>query len=295
MDEYKCNLCSCNFKTKFSLDRHQNKKNACTMSTEFKCDKCNKCFKTNQNLKFHKTKDICKKNFIKVDQSFLKQNLNIEDALRDILTHNFSIDDKIMFIKKLNNGLLSEEIQKIINIDLHIDTKIILLKTISIPNNSQNNSQNNSNNNNSNNTINNIQINKFGKEDTSYLTDHFLKNLIKNNNCENILLKLSNEIYLNSIHPENHTVKIDNINNKLCKIKDNNKWIVSPREVILKDIYDKICIIIEDNLGELEDSIEEKKLKLINEYIEKEFEDEAIKDFAKKLAFNIYNFYITNI
>ena len=81
------------------------------------------------------------------------------------------------------------------------------------------------------------------------------------------------------------------MNNKFCKIKENNKWITATKDTALKKIFNKACSIVETIITENKNSISEKQIKQINDYIERDFEDKAIVESVKKLALNIYNFY----
>jgi rubredoxin len=122
MENYKCNLCNYQFNTKFSLERHQNKKKKCNIVTEFKCSKCNKCFTQRKNLLYHVKNDICKDIQI---QNITKNDINdIKKAILDIIESKMDINKKISMIKLINNTLINENIIEILNNELPIDTKI---------------------------------------------------------------------------------------------------------------------------------------------------------------------------
>jgi hypothetical protein len=67
-------------------------------------------------------------------------------------------------------------------------------------------------------------INNFGKEDISYLDSNYFTNLIMNQPIETGYVQLIKDIYLNKEHPENQTVKVDNLNNKYAFIFNEGKW-----------------------------------------------------------------------
>ena len=274
METFKCNKCSLSFSNKQILERHQNKKKECNIVTKFKCQKCGKYFAQKKNLTKHNETTNCLKN---IDSSKPINNKN-ELALLEILNSDMKIESKIKLIKIINVNLTDENIVEILNNNISVDTKIILLNTQNTPTNITNN------------TI-NYNFNNFGNENIEYLNDNFLTKLINNNFGESIFLQLSNEIYLNEVHPENQTIKIDNLNNKFCKIKENNKWITTCKDTALKKIFDKVSSIVESCLHDNKDSIPEQKINIINGYIEKDFKDELVVEAVKKLAFNIYNFY----
>jgi hypothetical protein len=277
----KCNKCNKKFNTGQSLDRHLNRKFSCIKETDFKCNNCNKNFKYKKNLLEHTTKDICKK----IETI---QNDNISNALIDIINNDISMDDKIFCIKKFNTTLNDDEIKRYINLKVCINTKIALLTNVNKSNSGVTNITNNTTNTTNNN---NIQIN-FDNENISYLTKSYYEKLLNNNFPENIVLQLSNEIYLNKNHPENQTIKINNLKNNLCKIKEEDKWITSSKDDALKKIINKMYNIIAEVIDENEGIISENKTTAIfEEYLDKEFDDEIIKETVKKLVLKIYNFH----
>ena len=282
MDNFTCKICSLPFFSKFSLERHEQKKIKCNTKTEFKCDKCNKYFKQKKTLVNHIENNLCKIILSIPNSSSDSKN---EEALLGIINSKITIESKIKLIKVINNTLIDENILEIINNDIPINTKIILLNTRTTLD------AKTINNNTTNNTI-NYNFNNFDQENLEYLNEKYFKKLLTSNAYgESIFLKLSNEIYLNEQHPENQTIKIDNLNNKFCKIKENNKWITATKDTALKKMFNKACSIVETIINENKDTISEKQIKQINDYIERDFEDKAVVESVKKLALNIYNFY----
>jgi len=271
-----CKKCNKDFKTTQSLDRHLNRKFSCIKDTDFKCNICNKNFKYKKNLLEHTTKDSCKIQIIHNDYS--------SNILIDLINNDLSIDDKIIHIKHLNPLLDNEYIKKVIDDKMSINTKIGLLTNLNKISGVTNITNNTTNNN-------NIQMN-FDNENISYLTKPYYEKLLNNNFPENIVLQLSNEIYLNKNHPENQTIKINNLKNNLCKIKEENKWITSSKDDALKKIINKMYNVIAEVIDNNEGIISENKTNAIfEEYLDKEFDDEVIKETVKKLILKIYNFH----
>jgi len=284
MEDYTCKKCKIMFATKSSLERHLNKNLKCDVKTEFQCKKCLKYFKQKNNLIQHTEKKLCK---VIIENKNNNINNKNENALLDIIESKITVDKKINMIKLINNTLIDENIIEILNNELSINTKITLLNTKS----------NFTINNNTTNNTTNIQFNNFGHENIDYFNDNYLKRLINTVSSANkigaeaVVLKLSNEIYLNEKHPENQTIKIDNLNNKFCKIKQNNKWITADKNESLKKIFNRACEIVSMCIMENKNMYKEAQLETINGYIEKDFDDEIIIETVKKLALDIYNFY----
>jgi len=283
MENQICKLCNTIFSSKYTLQRHQNKSTKCNNNTEFKCNNCGKCFKFNKNLKEHLKNDICNKKNIT-----FSNDLSLDDNIKNILLAN---DDTIFYLKVLGLVMEEENIKKIIDGKLPLATKISLIK--SNINNKPTISNNNSNN--TINTTNNIQINSFGNEKTDYLTNEYFIKLLNNNYGKDSFLKLSNEIYLNKDKPDNNTIKIDNLNNKYCKIIENNKWITTTKDKAIKDLFNRVTDILMNLMDDLEESIPEKRRDIISNYLEKDVDDEYIKETLTELILKIYNFTINDL
>ena len=93
------------------------------------------------------------------------------------------------------------------------------------------------------NTINTINLNVFGKENLSMITDEIKKELIKG--PFKMMPKLLKMIYFNKDHPENHTMKLVNKNKELMKVHKKKGW-----EFV--DKQDTIDYIIEDKNYEVD-------------------------------------------
>ena len=142
-------------------------------------------------------------------------------------------------VKKKNEKVIKKE-QEIEELKERIDT---LMKqgtgnTYNI--NNVNNSHNTTTNVQQNNTIN---LNVFGKEDLSMLTDEFKKELIKG--PFTMMPKLMEKIYFNEKYPENHTIKMVNKNKDLMKIHNEEGW-------KLADVTDTVDYILEDKNYEVD-------------------------------------------
>jgi len=287
MKEYLCNICNIMFYNKQSLDRHQNKKVKCNIKTEYKCNDCNKCFKQKKNLIDHQEKDICNNKIKLIDEKSKIDNKNIinNETIIEILLNED--EDKVFLLKALGLTITDNEINKILLSKISINAKVDIIK------NNINKSSNLSNSIlNSNNTINtnNININNFGNENVDYLTTKYFENLLLNNHGKDSFLKLSNEIYLNKEQLNNNTIKIDNLNNKYCKIIENNKWITTTKDSALQKIFLKVSNIILLIMDDIKDTVPEKRRKIIEDYLNKDFEDKYIKETISDFILNIYNF-----
>jgi hypothetical protein len=132
-------------------------------------------------------------------------------------------------------------------------------------------------------------------EDYKFRVATEIRNSYKNNYGQESLLKLSNEIYLNKDKPENNTIKIDNLNNKYCKIIENNKWITTTKDSAKEKIFTKVSDIILLILDDVKDKVPKNKRDIITNFLEKDVDDEYIKETLTEMVLKIYNFTINDL
>lgn len=89
------------------------------------------------------------------------------------------------------------------------------------------------------------KLNMYGKENTKYITKEYIKNKIKYGAYRLIpeILKL---IYFNDYHPENKTIRITSEKSKYSDIFNGVRFIKYPKQELINDIIQKICILIQD-------------------------------------------------
>jgi hypothetical protein len=275
MELYKCNICLQEFKRKICLENHLKRKNSCNIITNYQCSLCYKYFKYNKNLLEHMHKGVCLKNKQNINETedVINEKTNdIKDAIKSLLESTIDIDNKIDILIDYKINLSKEKIKIIIESDMNIDGKLNNLcnfitnkpSETTINNSNINNGTINTNNNT--NTTNNIQINNFGNEKIEYLDNDYFKDLIMNNHIQDAYMKLINDTYLHKDHPENKTIKIENLNNKFGFVFEDGKW-----RPILK--------------YELKEIMHEKNNKLLKIHYKKVRE---FLDAAKKSSINVF-------
>ena len=104
-------------------------------------------------------------------------------------------------------------------------------------------------NNQSNNQTNtqNINLNNYGQEDTSHITDKMLMSMIKV--PYNSIQKMIEYVHFNKKKPENRNIAITNKKEKMIKVFEDNKWKYKDRD----DIIDEL---IQTNYGRVDDYYE---------------------------------------
>ena len=81
-------------------------------------------------------------------------------------------------------------------------------------------------------------------------------------------------------------VTIVNKIGKFCKVIEDNKWITTTKDKALQNIFIKVADILMKFMDDLSDSIPEKQMDIINDYLNKDFEDIYIKETVKEFILN---------
>ena len=249
---YKFNCYECKYKTNLKGDykRHLNsKKHQRNMINEgLECVECENTLKeyTKSTEKVQKSTQMPFLGTQKVHKKYTnnkikeKTNMVINNNLceycgmkfttrNSMLRHlrNYCKIKKDLDKKEGENETKNEnlnELKKIISEEMAEQNNKInkLLDNVSTTTNSNNTMNNSGNHNNSHNQVNNIQLNVFGKEDLSMITEKVKQELIKG--PFKMMPKLMEMIYFNKDHPENHTLKLVNKKEKIMKIHDKEGW-----------------------------------------------------------------------
>ena len=166
------------------------------------------------------------------------------------------------------------------------DTK----NNISNINNTTNNGTITTETNSHNNITQNIQINTFGKEDISYLDNEYFKNLIMNQHIEKGYVQLIKDIYLNKDHPENGTVKVENINNKYAHVYNNGKWDAMLKADLKEGLHKKNYTILKMHYDKLKKSMSVPKREETYTFLKRdEFSDPHMMYVIDKIILLFYN------
>jgi len=291
---FKCEICLTEFKQKIGLQKHLNKKNKCNIITDFKCKKCNKYFKYNKNLLDHTNKNTCIK---KIIEENLNDSVNNDEqrkinAIRAIInSESLNIDSKINLLQKYNLSISLDQIKMIITSDFNINDMIDTL--LSFTNKLTETTINNINNGTVNN--NNIQINNFGSENEEYLDNEYFIKLLSKNNFEKAYLKLTKDIYLRVDHPENRTIKIENLNNKFAYKYENGKWKGILKSELKDLLHNKNKKLIKVHLESLKDVLDEKVPQEMNTYLKRNINtDPFMKDLNERNILLLYTGKVKN-
>ena len=241
MPNYECSLCNYNTNIRTHFTKHLNTK------------------KHQKNLNIQSQKNTIENTTLIIPSKTLNcefsnpQNSSIFPQKPSIFPQKSSIEHKQFCCKYCGRKYSRKD-----NLKRHLDhgckekndeiaelkEKIDILLNKDTASNTNSNNTNSHNTTNSNNVQNNtINLNIFGKEDLSMLTDDFKLELIKG--PFKMMPKLMEMIYFNKEYPENHTIKMVNKNKELMKIHDKEGWKLADKE-------ETVDYILEDKNYELD-------------------------------------------
>ena len=295
MNSFECTKCNEIFSTKQHLTRHLNKKNKCDIISDYQCSTCKKYFKSSYYLNDHTKYKKCKN--INNDTTIISniKNDNSEDikiAIKSILVSKTDDQTKINLLSKYNILLTNEEISKIINLDINLDGKVAYINSLIDSKNLLGLNKMNITNNINTGTItttNNIQINNFRNENIEYLNNEYFKDLLLNNHIETAYMKLTEDIYLNEDHPENLTIKVDNLNNKFAFIYEDGKWKGILKYELKNILHDTNSRLLKVHYKKLKDLLDTAKKNSINVFLARQYDsDPHLKDMNEKMVLLFY-------
>ena len=193
----------------------------------FMCEYCNKSFNRKDNLKRH-IKTYCENK---------KENDNKNKELKIIIEHQ-----KIELEKQ--KEFYKEEIEK-----LHQKIEILILQknTPTIINIDKQ-----------------INLNNYGSEDLSHITENFKNQMLKIPFVA--IPKMIEEVHFSEKKPENNNIKLTNKKDNYVKVYQGDKWIFKDRKSTIKQLMDDKYTIIDNHYEEYK---EEPKPKHVDSQYKK--------------------------
>lgn len=282
---------------------------------EYKCKKCNKIFTHFGNYNYHimrifpcdfkndqndssPTNKIIEREQPEITEEeendeltckYCKKRFSRRDVCRR--HENFNCKNKKIIEKEKENKKLKEEIK------MNKQTIINNFQTI---NNYQQNIQNIQQN--FNNFNSEVNLNPFGKEDISFLTNGVMKNIFKNPDLG--IAQLIRLIHFNPEIPQNHNVRLKNKKEPYLNVFNGQNWELRDKDDTIQDLIISKKEIADDyfeNLLTQQDAnIIQKQDTIINALTQKKYETytEAIDDYlntiildedkSKKIIMNKY-------
>ena len=185
-------------------------KNGQIKQKKYKCPKCKKAYSTNSNL--HKHIKNC-----------------IEDQTRTYSKEelDFLLEKRLQEQQKLFLDKLEDKEKMIYELTKQVE------KLIDKVGNTTYNTYN-------------IMINPFGKEDTSYISGDYIRNLI-NSGPYNSIPKLLKYIHFNPEHKENHNVKIPNKKQPFAEIFNGINWEYRDKKSTIEDMSERAFTLLNEH------------------------------------------------
>lgn len=233
-----CEFCSKDFKTKWQLDRHYNRKIPCEKRSISTADKstncsyhCKFCFeaysrkdKLNTHIKTCKDKEDVVR--------YLELQLDIEPKIPKI-KNQCRFCDKV-FSQKTNHTRHLKTCQSKQDYKQKLESKMKTSKSRSIINNTVNNQINV-------NISSNI-INQFGHETTEHITNSYLKRIISDLELSlpKVVSTVAKKIYCDDDIPQNRTIMITNIRSPWAKTSTGDGYELVPVNETVDGVRNKV-------------------------------------------------------
>jgi len=227
-------------------------------NNKFECRYCNKIFSHKQSKYLHESK-YCKEKLIKQDEvikesskiSELQEQLAEKDA--EMAKKDQLMKEQIDFMKKQIEILMKKAGNNTTNTDNSIDNSITdnSITDNSITDNKQIH----------------ININGFGKEDLSYLTDRYFRDLF--NIPFSAITTLVEDIHFNPKKPQNWNAKIpdDKTSKALIYNAEKKMWVKREKKEVINDMVEKSYNMLDANF-EIQ-----KEAKTLDEKGKRKFEN----------------------
>ena len=297
INNFECDRCGKMFKYNHLLNRHKSKKITCdTLENIIKLytikikeieDNINNLYINSINTKtncLYCNKILCNKsslirhiNCCKIRQNLINdKNIYINKRDEKILNNNDKIN-KSNDINNINdiNDIRQQlnKLEKILETKSHIDISGVTV-----------------NNTNNNIYINNIQINSFGHEDMSHITEKdyqkYLSKLFSG------FLQFIEDIHFSDNKPNNHNICIPKIDSKYVAIYEKNKWILKEKDSLLPKFISNKITMLDKQCDKLESQgkISEKNIDLYNDFATNYYnDDETKKKYCDEIALMLFN------
>lgn len=112
----------------------------------------------------------------------------------------------------------------------------------------------------------NIQLNSYGSEDLSHITDQLKTQLLKG--PFSMIPKLIKEVHFNDNKPENKNILLTNKNDNKVKVFSGNKWIYQNKNETLDKLVDGKYFILDNHFESVSDSLGNKNKTVYDNFRE---------------------------
>lgn len=126
---------------------------------------------------------------------------------------------------------------------------------------------------------NTINLNSYGNENMSHITDQLKTQLVKI--PYGMIPKLIEAVHFNDEHPENKNIALTNSRDNKIKVFSDNKWVYKDKEETINDLVDGKYYILDAHFEEVNNSLESESKTDFVKF--KEYFNSEDKEFVNKL------------
>jgi hypothetical protein len=127
----------------------------------------------------------------------------------------------------------------------------------------------------------NIQLNSYGNEDLSHITEHLKTELIKL--PFGMIPKMIEAVHFNDKRPENKNIALTNKKDNKIMVFKNNKWVYCSKDETINDLVDGKYFILDNHYQHLEETKScSKETKITYEHFKSYF-DEGDKKLIEQI------------
>ena len=289
---YRCDKCGYSTKHKETYKRHLNRKNPCSLED---MNMVSSMEKTSKPSKFPPYNSDVPPNSLHITPTSLQKKEKMDDNISQDLDciycgKKFTRKDNLSRHLKNRCVVLRNYMEKESNDTEELRKKVEKLEKITDNISTITNNNDNSTNNTDsyNNTLNQqININCFGKENTSYITGDIVNKYLEYpyTAMENLL----KDIHFNSEHPENQNIKMTNIHDSYAKIYKDDKWLLASKSGTIDKMMIKARKILdnyreEDNHSDFKNNCYDDIMYRLNNE-----DKEIVRDMGQKLVLMVLN------
>lgn len=132
-----------------------------------------------------------------------------------------------------------------------------------------------------NNITQNIQLNSYGNEDMSHITDTLKTQMLKI--PFGMIPKMIEAVHFNDDKPENKNIALSNVRDNKIKIFTNDKWVYKDKEETINDLVEGKYFILDNHYKNIEDktTFDVQEQQTIDKF--KTYFREGDKNFVEKL------------
>ena len=244
MKSYNCGICIFSANLKSDFNRHLNTKKHLNSIKEIGNKNKELCKKPSKNPpKPSKTKYDPPKTLRDCKKVYVCENCGKEFSRKDNLKrHNDirckHIDNGILDYKKMFLEIKDELKKEKLEFNKHIN---LLLEKVG----------------NTTNITQNIQLNSYGDEDVSHITDSLKTDMLKIPFAA--IPKMIEAVHFNDEKPENKNISISNIRDNKVKIYSEKGWIYKDKDETINDLVNGKYLILDNHYQNIVDNIDVKK------------------------------------